>query len=317
MIYPPISNNQSLNEIFSKIDARVLSKEEWNTISNEIIKLFTTDKSLKDLHIDLCFNHISNEGTIAIAKALASGNCPQGLQIDLRFNYISDVGIIAIAKALASGNCPQGLQIDLSGNKISDEGIIAIAKALTSGHCPQGLQIDLSGNKISDVGIIAIAQALTSGNYPKGLHIDLRNNFLGNKGAIAIAEAFASGHCPQGLQIDLSGNNSIDDKGTLALRQAQTVQREEENLRKQVALTFLCALHNRCGANSPLQIITPDTMQKIAKMLFFPPYTKISRSNDANDAPELPKDAPELPKDAPELHNNILDGTAKNRCIIL
>jgi Leucine-rich repeat (LRR) protein len=110
--------------------------------------------------LDLSGNQIEAAGAAFVAEYLASrgGDNPCGVtNLGLGMGYIGDDGTAALANALANDQCVTILSL-ASYNEITDAGATAIAKMIETNNYL--LALDVSENKIGEAGCDAIAAAL-------------------------------------------------------------------------------------------------------------------------------------------------------------
>ena len=162
------------------------------------------NSTLRGLHISN-----SNVGAEALAQALHHNSTL--LELTLSCNSISDGGVVALACALHHNSTL--LELKLSSSGISDGGAVALAQALH--HNSTLKKLYLSNNCISDAGTVGLAQALQHNNIL--LLLDMSNNSISDAGAVALAQAL---HHNAALQWLYLSNNSISDAGAVALAQA-------------------------------------------------------------------------------------------------
>ena len=164
--------------------------------------------ALETLYVGL--NKLQNEGTVPIARALATNRTLRTL--NLRDNEIGDAGAVALGRALRSNFHLQELFLSL--NDIQDVGAAALGDSLKLNTNLRVL--DLVRNKVGPKGCRRIAKALKENSSLRVLR--LKGNFLvGNRGACAFAEALVKN---KGLrQLHLEGCR-IADRGGMALGKA-------------------------------------------------------------------------------------------------
>eukprot|EP00941_MAST-03F_sp_MAST-3F-sp1_P002214 g2214.t1 len=158
--------------------------------------------------LDLTYNGIGDDGTLALAAALLDGavtGCMPLFRLSLRHNrFIGDEGAIALASVLESSRTLT--DVDISMNRIADAGASAIANALESNKVITS--IDLGGNWISDKGAVALAKSLISNKTLRRFQLD--GNKISANGLESVKRA-VSFHNNTLHTVNLKHNNPKSD----------------------------------------------------------------------------------------------------------
>ena len=223
--------NQGIGNIEAQILAKALEKNQtlqqlnfWkNQIGNEgtkaIAQALANISQIPLQQLDLSWNRIGAEGAKAIAQALANTLQIPLQQLDLSWNQIRAEGAKAIAQAIEKSPQIPLQQLDLSWNRIGNEGAKAIAQALANTPQISLQQLNLSSNEIGVEGAKAIAQALANTPQTPLQQLNLEGNQIGAEGAKAIAQALANTPPIPLQQLDL-GYNEIGVEGAKAIAHA-------------------------------------------------------------------------------------------------
>ena len=131
-------------------------------------------------YLSLDSNRMGDEGTMALALALALPDAPNIKTLNLRSNQIGNKGAVVLAQALPRTHITL---LELSGNYIENEGMIALALALEY-TCITTLELNIIDS--DDEGVVALASALPRTRIAK---LGLGSSKMGNEGAMALALA--------------------------------------------------------------------------------------------------------------------------------
>jgi Ran GTPase-activating protein (RanGAP) involved in mRNA processing and transport len=168
-------------------------------IANEL----ALNTSLKFL--DLRYNMIGDEGTVALAGALTRNTSLHTLR--LCRNEIGLVGIEALAGSLMRTSLKE---LSLIGNKVGDRGAVVLANALATNQSLT--MLDLGATDIGDVGIAALAQSLVQNDSLRRLSVG--TNQFGILGWMAFVNGLKANRGLTELRVHA---DCIDDQGTEAL----------------------------------------------------------------------------------------------------
>nr|XP_061796600.1 NACHT, LRR and PYD domains-containing protein 3-like [Nerophis lumbriciformis] len=142
-------------------------------------------------HLNLGWNHLSDEGVEILSKGLASPHCNLEVLKLLRCR-ITSKGCVSLAEALKL-NHSHLQELDLTRNDLSDEGVEILSKGLASPHCIIKI-LKLSWCSITKKGCVSLAEALkvTSSHLQE---LDLNGNNLSDEGVEILLKGLASPHC--------------------------------------------------------------------------------------------------------------------------
>jgi len=155
-------------------------------------------------HLDLSDNpEIGEAGAGALGRALEDGALPH-LQGLLLFGDRIQNGGLAIARAMASGNLSNLEILDLSGAGLGTACVVELSRTLESGHCPRLEQLGLSDNNVEELGVQCLALALgvraSAGcSHLEKLHVG--GNVVGSGGAQKLAQALRRDGCGSRLSL--------------------------------------------------------------------------------------------------------------------
>jgi Ran GTPase-activating protein (RanGAP) involved in mRNA processing and transport len=157
------------------------------------------------VEVSLSYLGLTDEGTLAIIKALAEG----ALQLHVLELSGNDI-TAAIAPALAAyiRSLQQLKILNLSENELRDKGTVTVSQALLQEH--ENLEeLDLSENKITRIGALAAAQAVANKVGFKSLN--LNSNFISEAGIEAVQEVLSNGSAGLGVLGFMDENEEEED----------------------------------------------------------------------------------------------------------
>jgi Ran GTPase-activating protein (RanGAP) involved in mRNA processing and transport len=176
------SRPSSMSSLICQYNGEELDLSDKQIDAEEAMKIAVDLPSCTTLkYLWLGQNHIGDDGTVALARAMASNNSLTRLELDN--NQIGDAGLIALSQVLVQNNSLELL--DVGYNDFGVVGLKAFANALKKNKGLTGLA--LSGNSINDESAAAVGQALECNSVLEELF--LYDNNFGDEGAISILSA--------------------------------------------------------------------------------------------------------------------------------
>jgi Ran GTPase-activating protein (RanGAP) involved in mRNA processing and transport len=189
-------NGRNLRPTGALIVGNALAKNRWVT------------------QLDICHNHISDQGATDLAQILKINDTIQN--INLACNEITDVGGIAIASAFIPYANPTGqpsqwnrsvYYLNLSGNLLGNDALVALANAAA---CHRDLtKVDVSNNQIGGLGCKAFRRSMERNSLCTFI---LGGNQLSDEGTRHYCEAVKT-YGGKGSQAALNLNNNDISKG--------------------------------------------------------------------------------------------------------
>ncbi|KAL3694433.1 hypothetical protein R1sor_008084 [Riccia sorocarpa] len=160
-------------------------------------------------------------GAKRLAEALESVKLPALHRLQVIDSGVGNEGLVALAKALGSGNVPSLTRLHLGGEKDTflTSGANALAGVLKAGHVPALEDLSLQG-LTEEEGVITLVEALEAGNVGEFKNLDFSNCKFGLDGAKALAKTLQTAHFSSLRLLDLQSNADIKDEAILALSTA-------------------------------------------------------------------------------------------------
>ena len=218
---------------------------------DKLILLFTEwNKFLCLQELSLTYRRISDDGAIALAKALDQNSIFQSLNLDN--NSISSVGATAMAQSLYYNSTLK--QLSLSGNIIGNSGAVALAESL---HQNTTLQIlSLSGNHISCDILTTSLQSLSRLPVPE--HITITSILRVTNKGIRFEDTFND------FILDIPDGAIPEEEGTLTLYMGVTLfgpYQFPEGLRPISPVFWVCVKEqNNFQFSKPVTVTIPHCL---------------------------------------------------------
>ncbi|KAL4466877.1 hypothetical protein ABPG74_010474 [Tetrahymena malaccensis] len=169
------SLNSELADFKLDLSANTMNLETCNQLS----KLLSSQKQMKNLEIIVQFNNIQSEGLHKIIQSIPSLENIQSLALDLKGNNLDSNGMTYLSEHLKFAKLLKQIKLDLSQNEqIGDQGIANLSSAFQCLDLLLSIQINLRKCSITHQGIICLVDNVDEKNNLESFSIDIQENML-------------------------------------------------------------------------------------------------------------------------------------------